>query len=181
MSLDGFIKITEEMIYHEVGKLPLCEWVSGIFTGHCCDYEYSLADAIVDCESPIEQAMALEMERIGLFNSRYFTAGEIDIVSIDKQVVLQVNEKKYRVDFLIPVVYHIKQGNFGKLFVVECDGHDYHEKTKEQVAKNNQRERDLKSAGYEVVRFSGSEIYKSPHKCIKDLLRIISSQRFEVD
>jgi very-short-patch-repair endonuclease len=40
--------------------------------------------------------------------------------------------------------------------VVECDGHDFHEKTKQQVTKDNRRERELQIAGWHVFRFSGS-------------------------
>ena len=40
--------------------------------------------------------------------------------------------------------------------VVECDGHDFHEKTKDQVARDKSRVRDLEIAGWRVLRFTGS-------------------------
>jgi very-short-patch-repair endonuclease len=40
--------------------------------------------------------------------------------------------------------------------VVECDGHDFHEKTKGQVARDKSRVRDLEIAGWRVLRFPGS-------------------------
>ena len=58
--------------------------------------------------------------------------------------------------------------------IVECDGHEFHQKSKQQVEKDNQRERDLKKLGYEVVRFSGSEIFKDAEKCVEDLLDILN-------
>jgi very-short-patch-repair endonuclease len=49
--------------------------------------------------------------------------------------------------------------------VVECDGHDFHERTKEQVARDKARDRAIVSAGYDVFRFSGSEIWRDPLGC----------------
>ena len=49
---------------------------------------------------------------------------------------------------------------------VECDGHDFHEKTKEQAARDKKRDRDLQALGYRVLRFSGSEIYRDVNACI---------------
>ena len=80
----------------------------------------------------------------------------------------QVEIGKYRVDF--ELVNHKD-----KKIIVECDGHEFHQKSKQQVEKDNQRERDLKKLGYEVVRFSGSEIFKDAEKCVKDLLDILNS------
>jgi very-short-patch-repair endonuclease len=55
--------------------------------------------------------------------------------------------------------------------VVECDGHQFHEKTKEQVSRDKKRDRDLQTAGYKVFRFSGSEISNDPIACAYDVLR----------
>ena len=49
--------------------------------------------------------------------------------------------------------------------VIECDGHDFHEKTKEQVARGKRRDRDLISMGYDVIHFSGSEIWHDVDAC----------------
>jgi len=53
--------------------------------------------------------------------------------------------------------------------VVECDGHDYHERTKEQAKKDRSRDRDLQSNGYTVFRFTGSEIWKDPNACAEQV------------
>ena len=45
--------------------------------------------------------------------------------------------------------------------VVECDGFAYHS-DKETYKSDRQRDRALKSAGYDVLRFSGSEIVADP-------------------
>jgi hypothetical protein len=45
--------------------------------------------------------------------------------------------------------------------IVECDGFDYHS-DREKFKTDRQRDRALKSLGYDVLRFSGSEIIKDP-------------------
>ena len=79
----------------------------------------------------------------------------------------QVEIGNYRVDF--ELINHKD-----KKIIVECDGHEFHQKSKQQIEKDNQRERDLKKLGYEVVRFSGSEIFKDAEKCVEDLLDILN-------
>lgn len=53
--------------------------------------------------------------------------------------------------------------------LVECDGHDWHERTKEQAARDKKRDRTLALSGYHVLRFTGSEINKDPIACAKEV------------
>jgi len=76
---------------------------------------------------------------------------------------------QYRVDFLL--WFRCKRHVAG--IVVECDGHAFHERTKEQAARDKSRDRDLLLAGFPVMRFTGSEIYADPIACaeqVKDAL-----------
>jgi very-short-patch-repair endonuclease len=54
--------------------------------------------------------------------------------------------------------------------IVECDGHDFHEKTKEQARRDKQRDRFLQSRGYKVLRYTGSEIWADPTECSDEIL-----------
>ena len=80
----------------------------------------------------------------------------------DVYIIPQNEIGNYRVDFLFVI-------NEKKSFIVECDGHDFHEKTKEQVANDKSRDREFIKNNYVVVRFSGSEIYNKPSKCVGEL------------
>ncbi len=62
----------------------------------------------------------------------------------------EIEDSKYRLDFAIPE----------HMIAVELDGHEFHEKTKEQVTYRNQRDRHLQAAGWTVFHFSGSELYR---------------------
>jgi very-short-patch-repair endonuclease len=59
---------------------------------------------------------------------------------------------------------------------VECDGHDFHERTKEQAARDKKRDRDLLSRGVTTIRFTGPEIYKNAEGCARQLWKIIENQ-----
>jgi very-short-patch-repair endonuclease len=54
--------------------------------------------------------------------------------------------------------------------IVECDGHEFHEKTKEQVRRDRARDRTLQSLGMPVFRYPGSELYKDVFKCAAEAL-----------
>lgn len=53
--------------------------------------------------------------------------------------------------------------------VIECDGHDYHERTKEQAAKDRGTDRALQLLGWTVLRFTGSEIHADASACADDV------------
>lgn len=69
---------------------------------------------------------------------------------------------KYRVDFQIMAYCHPK--GWRRLFV-ECDGHNFHERTKKQAAHDRSKDRALQMTGATVFRFTGSEIWNDPIGC----------------
>lgn len=73
----------------------------------------------------------------------------------------------WKVDFLLGMERDAGRPRF---IVVECDGHEFHERTKEQAAKDRSRDRRLQDAGYRIHRYTGSEIYRDPLKCVSDTL-----------
>ena len=115
---------------------------------------YDYVSLIDDCESPIEQMLGIAI--------KYILRG-FDKATILPQARIDCFGKKYRVDFLI--AYGEYGTNNYKYFIVECDGHDFHEKTKLQAARDKQRDRNMTAAGYHVLRFTGSEIWKDTRKC----------------
>ncbi|QQE80900.1 endonuclease domain-containing protein [Alicyclobacillus sp. SO9] len=73
----------------------------------------------------------------------------------------QVPIGSYRVDFLLSTLK--------KQLVIECDGHDFHEKTKKQAARDKKRDRDLIKMGYTVIRYTGTEICNDVDKILFEL------------
>lgn len=173
--MEKFKKITENN-FEEFQEQKYDEWlvskVYNILHPTIMDYIYCLETSLINCESPIEQLLALELENIGLLYIHNYNPF-IDVVGINKQEEIEVDGEKYRVDFLIPVIYKNQEQI---MFVVECDGYEFHQKTKEQIEKDNIRQRNLQKAGYEVIRFSGTEIYHKSYLCAVEIKNIILSK-----
>lgn len=55
---------------------------------------------------------------------------------------------------------------------VELDGHEFHERTKEQVIERDQRDRDFQNAGWRLFHFSGSELVKDPERCVREVREV---------
>ena len=75
----------------------------------------------------------------------------------------------YKADFLL----WFQLGRHIGGLVIECDGHAFHERTKEQAGRDKKRDRELLTSGFPVLRFTGSEIFKDPIGCaaqVKDAL-----------
>ena len=129
-----------------------------------------------ECRSPIEQIFSLAFE-IMLFVKHYDLFG---YVIFNSQQDIYVGSKHYVVDFAFDtddICIEDAKDKFNVFkIVIECDGHDFHEKSKEQVKKNNQRDLDLKMAGYDVLHFSGSQLYNEPFQCADKAIDYIISK-----
>jgi hypothetical protein len=72
----------------------------------------------------------------------------------------------YRIDMILDTGF--------AAVAIECDGHDHHEKTKQQAAYDKSRDRWLLARGLPTVRFTGSEIFHSSERCVSDLLEVVA-------
>lgn len=121
-------------------------------------------DFPTECESPIEQILWYALRLMALKLNR------LDII-FDSQVGVEVNGHHYRLDLFFE---EDTESNDPVMVAVECDGHDFHEKTKEQVEKRNVRDMELKKAGVDVLHYSGSQIYNKPYNCAKEIIDYVS-------
>jgi len=161
-------KILEEMETSAIIEM-LSEREKSIISAELCDSELGVMSSIMDCESPIERLLAIGMYSVGLSYMDNFYP-DIVIGGIYPQSKIVANETTYRTDFNIPVLY---KSELEHHFIIECDGHDFHEKTKQQAQRDKQRERNLIAEGHTVIRFTGSEIYDNPYKCAREIIQII--------
>lgn len=85
----------------------------------------------------------------------------------------QVQLENWRVDFVVYAYDHngriLKQPGWRSL-IVECDGHDFHERTKEQAKRDRSRDRRSVRDGQDVMRFTGSEIWNDSWECAGEIL-----------
>ncbi len=129
----------------------------------CLNRAVLLVNELSYCESSIEQLLAAHLvylaERKGYF--------ENDALIINPQTTIRTPAGEFRVDFYLAASIDGQ----GIQLVVECDGHDFHEKTKEQARRDKKRDRALKLAGFDVIRFAGSEIWENPRACAQEVFR----------
>ena len=117
-----------------------------------------------EIKSPIEQMFYLAFSVVNLefYNGRYAIEEQVEIIAFDK---------KYYADFQLLL------GSGEKLMlIVECDGHDFHKTTKEQIKHDNERDFALKKSGYDVIHFSGSQLYENAWKCADDVCSYIQER-----
>ena len=123
-------------------------------------------------ESPIERVMFAALFYIFgdgedfAFLIKDFSFGENPSSPYDQtDIYIQALVGTYRVDFLFDV--HTDENR--KFMVIECDGHDFHERTKEQAARDRARDRWMARQGITVVRFTGSKIWKDAISCAREV------------
>lgn len=97
---------------------------------------------------------------------------EIIYGSLDIGISPQYPIKNYRADFLLVFGYFDRDEKqlLEDKIIIEIDGHDFHEKTKEQAANDKRRDREFASLGYTVLRYTGSEVFRSDDACVSDTI-----------
>lgn len=150
------------------------DWVRerrGYYTEHWRDDFFLLSELV---ESPIEQQLG---GYILCISDGYNEVG-IDLFpgafpdpKFGTQIRCQQEVHGYRLDFL----FKLNLNGDWKALNVECDGHPFHERTKEQAAADRRRDRFLTHEGFQVIRFAGSEIYNKPRKCAAEVEAILGS------
>ena len=76
----------------------------------------------------------------------------------------------------VPLAHCLDFGVFckdGKIDI-ECDGEAFHS-SKKDIIKDRNRNNELTSYGWSVLRFSGSEINREPKECIRKIKRTIKN------
>lgn len=108
--------------------------------------------------SPIEQIFLMEWK---------FQEGALHHgLKLEPQFTVESGDRKYVVDFRVT-----RKGTPLSL-CVELDGHDFHEKTPKQAAADKQRDRALLGLGHQAVRFTGTEVVRSPADSVTEVLRL---------
>lgn len=128
---------------------------------------------VVKCESPIESMLlwSLMTTEHGINN----TEG-LNILGIHSQWGTELEKHKVRFDIFIRVWYEEKE--IVECYIIECDGHEFHQKTKEQATRDRWRDRLVARYGLHLLRFTGTEIYRRPQDVAIEIFdRILSDFR----
>lgn len=122
------------------------------------------------CQTPIEKYLAVFLLDL---SQQWQSVYNLNDLRVLPQQEVELERHKYRVDFLIEVTP--PNDDDTKYIVVECDGHAYHERTKEQAQRDKERDRRFTRAGYTVLRFTGRELYRDPRKCYQEITKMVRS------
>lgn len=140
------------------------------------------------CESPIEELFLLAMlspaeppwptdndpyvVRIGneIDSGPSLTFEEAGIDLWQQETVDLPNGKTVRLDFSLHG--ELEHVDTTWKVAIELDGHEFHDRTKEQAARDRSRDRELSALGWTVLRFTGSEIWKDAKTCAMQALSI---------
>lgn len=123
------------------------------------DPETHPASAIKACKSPIESEFLVHLMLYSrLWHGTWAELAEQNPNTSAPHDGLLIWPQRplgqYRIDFSI-----------NDRLLVECDGHDFHERTKEQAAYDRERDRFCQMSGRRVLRFTGSEIMRDAWSC----------------
>lgn len=124
-------------------------------------------------ESPIEEAMLLGLIHLSTLLPNVGVGREPAFAGRGGRTAIITTQEpigEYRSDFLVSV---FKEGKPVGRIVLECDGHQFHERSKEQVARDRSRDRMMTNDGYTVLRFTGSEIFNRPDEVLADVIKAI--------
>lgn len=84
-------------------------------------------------------------------------------------IIPQFQWQAFRIDFAF-----FYQSEVPRVFV-ECDGHQFHERTPEQAERDRSRDRQVQQAGIPIIRFTGREIVRDPFGCGTQVITFIAS------
>lgn len=139
--------IGKKMSWSQAGVSPL-EYIVGLdLLSHVCiiNFAHSMAP--------------------GLEKAEFFDGGKFDYAELKKEKIglrfavwHQVKVGKYKADFIVRLAPYEKV----VWYAVECDGHNYHNLTKEQAVHDRARDRHFQQEGLVILRFAGTEIWRDP-------------------
>lgn len=126
-------------------------------------------DFVNDC-TPIEQIFYIANDINSQTNKRS--------CELCPQSEIEAGEKTYYADFAVFLVGFdtvdddIVEVYLKRPLIIELDGQDYHS-SKQQRNKDYKRENDLKLAGYDIMRFTGSQVYNDVYGCLEQVYQYI--------
>lgn len=149
-----------------------------------CNAQMGYANWDTAITSPIERLLAIGLTSLValddfeffIFTDAFLTDGQnpppyfAHRSSISGTVIIEYQKREldWLADFVISVPTYTD-----KKIIVECDGHDFHERTKEQAMRDRARDRAAQAAGYHMMRFTGAELFRDPLKCVRETLNAL--------
>jgi very-short-patch-repair endonuclease len=142
--------------------------------------------AAQQCASPIERVMLYALGLVAwewtdgvlLRVEPFGASGHFASSGAYLEIAPQAQIGRYRVDFLLTMVSPHREDPSRRVrarLVMECDGHDWHERTRHQAERDRVRDRALQAEDLAVFRYTGSEIWRDvfvhAYQAVEELAR----------
>lgn len=156
-----------------MGKRPLDAASAGerVFVGLETDFRFlcrrSAEDVAEHVESEIELMVLTALLMAGRITGMKSYIGDALPGPFEIQIVPQFQWESYRIDFCVRF-YNVRD------IFVECDGHEFHERTKEQAEHDRSKDRAIQAAGIPILRFTGREIWRDPGQIVNEIFSFVS-------
>lgn len=138
-------------------------------------------------QSPVERALFNALVIVGI--DRFGTValrgrGEVQLIAFasgERNLIIapQWRLLDYEIDFMViggERALAAVDGVTKPYVAVECDGHEFHEKTKEQASADKRRDREIQKQRVPVFRFSGADIWRDVFECAIEIVSEIESE-----
>jgi very-short-patch-repair endonuclease len=134
--------------------------------------------AVQRCGSPPERAMLYALAIVAwdwadgvLLRLDSGAGGLLASRGVYVEIEPQAQIDDYRVDFLLAMCLRTGTGPPRRLaMVVECDGHDWHERTREQARRDRARDRTLQAHDLPIYRYTGSDVWRDVFAAAREVV-----------
>lgn len=126
----------------------------------------------------LEEERIIDYARIKAYDFEYGIDFKFCFEKMQDEEIVEIKHngdeeyyKHYRPDFLVTTCF--------QSFVIEIDGYDSHS-NKEQFIHDKKRDRTFLNACIPTIRFAGSEVFKDPLECAKEVIGIIANNCYQI-
>jgi very-short-patch-repair endonuclease len=163
----GFAKLAEQVADHLASEWEWMSQPNGCMIGESPIEKLLLQALTIRCEVSGCEFSDLRIANSGAALTKEQKAPR-GIGGLPLIIWPQARIGSRRVDFLV-TGRDYRTDDKWRVLLVECDGHNFHERTKEQAAKDRSKDRAATLAGYDCFRFTGSEIWRDPWGCAEQI------------
>jgi len=126
---------------------------------------------VARCDSPLERQLAFAFSRAWGFQWRRPSDHPCELGGWERLSLVLLAQPAwsyYTPDFAIVRPGWRAQGPLP--MVIEVDGRDFHERTREQAEHDRARDRFMTGRGAVVLRFTGSEVWRDAGRCVEEVM-----------
>lgn len=119
-------------------------------------------------DSPLEELFYLWWIAMQVIQQNVLASLGIEGTWLRHHHIVHLENETYEVDFAFSYGGRYSRQPWTPI-AIEVDGHEFHERTRAQVARRDQRDRALQAAGWKVFHFSYAEFMASPLRCVTEV------------